>query len=400
MTTFTYEAIDLTGNRVQGALDAVSRRAVTRQLSQKSLTPVSIAEQAAASGIFSDRVPRSVICAFYGKLATLLKAGMPLAQSLKLIGDVASNPRFAEILRVIHAEVIDGRSFAECMADYPGMFEQAEIAIVLASLEGAFLADALKELETLTQRQLQLRSRVLGALSYPGFLIAVSSLMFLVLSTLFVPKFEPMFSGLRERGQLPVLTEIMLTGSLWLRDNPLVFAGMSFAAVCGLVVGLRKPGFRRRFLTLCLQLPVLKGLGLLISMGRFSRLLSTLLKNGITLDKGLALCAGASGSPALDDVVLDCALQVRKGTSFAQVLRSVKWIPREYRELVYIGERTNRLDEILAGAADSLESQIQNRLDAMLKLLEPALLIVMGSIVALFVFALIMPILRSSSLVG
>jgi type II secretory pathway component PulF len=102
----------------------------------------------------------------------------------------------------------------------------------------------------------------------------------------------------------------------------------------------------------------------------------------------------------LDDVVLDCALQVRKGTSFAQVLRSVKWIPREYRELVYIGERTNRLDEILAGAADSLESQIQNRLDAMLKLLEPALLVVMGSIVALFVFALIMPILRSSSLVG
>jgi type II secretory pathway component PulF len=78
----------------------------------------------------------------------------------------------------------------------------------------------------------------------------------------------------------------------------------------------------------------------------------------------------------------------------------VKWIPREYRELVYIGERTNRLDEILASAADSLESQIQNRLDAMLKLLEPALLVVMGSIVALFVFALIMPILRSSSLVG
>ena len=400
MTTFTYEAIDLTGNRVQGALDAVSRRAVTRQLSQKSLTPVSIAEQAAASGVFSDRVPRSVICAFYGKLATLLKAGMPLAQSLKLIGDVASNPRVAEILRVIHAEVIDGRSFAECMADYPGMFEQAEIAIVRASLEGAFLADALKELETLTQRQLQLRSRVLGALSYPGFLIAVSSLMFLVLSTLFVPKFEPMFSGLRERGQLPVLTEVMLTGSLWLRDNLLLFGGMSFTAVCGLVVGLRKPGFRRSFLKLCLSLPVLKGLGVLISMGRFSRLLSTLLKNGITLDKGLALCAGASGSPALDDVVLNCALQVRKGTSFAQVLRSVKWIPREYRELVYIGERTNRLDEILAGAADSLESQIQNRLDAMLKLLEPALLVVMGSIVGLFVFALIMPILRSSSLVG
>jgi general secretion pathway protein F len=185
-----------------------------------------------------------------------------------------------------------------------------------------------------------------------------------------------------------------------LRDNLLLFAGMSFAAVCGLVVGLQKPGFRRRFLTLCLSLPVLKGLGLLISMGRFSRLLSTLLKNGITLDKGLALCAGASGSPALDDVVLDCAVQVRKGTSFAQVLRSVKWIPREYRELVYIGERTNRLDEILTGAADSLECQIQNRLDAMLKLLEPALLVVMGSIVALFVFALIMPILRSSSLVG
>ncbi|MFY9256165.1 MAG: hypothetical protein WAO83_22105, partial [Fuerstiella sp.] len=79
MTTFTYQAIDLTGNRVQGALDAVSRRAVSRQLTQKYLTPVSIAEQAAASGVFSDRVPRSVICAFYGKLATLLKAGMPLA---------------------------------------------------------------------------------------------------------------------------------------------------------------------------------------------------------------------------------------------------------------------------------------------------------------------------------
>jgi type II secretory pathway component PulF len=98
--------------------------------------------------------------------------------------------------------------------------------------------------------------------------------------------------------------------------------------------------------------------------------------------------------------VLDCALQIRKGTSFAQVLRSVKWIPIEYRELVYIGERTNRLDEILAGAADSLESQIQNRLDAMLKLLEPALLVVMGSVVALFVFAFVIPILRSSSIVG
>lgn len=98
---------------------------------------------------------------------------------------------------------------------------------------------------------------------------------------------------------------------------------------------------------MCLLFPILKQLGLLISLGRFSRLLSTLLKNGITLDKALALCAGASGSPALDDVVLDCALQVRKGTSFAEVLRAVQWIPREYRELVYIGERTNRLDEII-----------------------------------------------------
>lgn len=258
----------------------------------------------------------------------------------------------------------------------------------------------MKELETLTQRQLLLRSKILGALSYPGFLIAVSSLMFLVLSTVFIPKFDPMFSGLRERGQLPALTEVMLTGSLWLRDNLLVFAGISLSAVCGLVVGLGKPAFRRRFLAMCLLFPILKQLGLLISLGRFSRLLSTLLKNGITLDKALALCAGASGSPALDDVVLDCALQVRKGTSFAEVLRAVQWIPREYRELVYIGERTNRLDEIIGGAADALESQIQNRLDTMLKLLEPALLVVMGSIVALFVFALIMPILRSSSLVG
>lgn len=400
MPVFTYEAIDQKGNREHGVMDAASKRALTRQLSQKSLNPISIAEQVTGHGIFRDHVPRSVVSAFYGKLATLLRAGMPLAQSIKLMSEVASNARFAEILRNIHAEVIDGRNMAECMADHPRLFEQAEIAIIRASLEGAFLPDSLKELETLTQRQLLLRSKILGALSYPGFLIAVSSLMFLVLSTVFIPKFDPMFSGLRERGQLPALTEVMLTGSLWLRDNLLVFAGISLSAVCGLVVGLGKPAFRRRFLAMCLLFPILKQLGLLISLGRFSRLLSTLLKNGITLDKALALCAGASGSPALDDVVLDCALQVRKGTSFAEVLRAVQWIPREYRELVYIGERTNRLDEIIGGAADALESQIQNRLDTMLKLLEPALLVVMGSIVALFVFALIMPILRSSSLVG
>lgn len=397
---FLYEAVDPSGQKSGGVIDAGSRRAAIQQLTKRNLTPVALHEKSLKTGVVRAAIPRSELAAFYEKMSEMLKAGMPLAQSLKLTAEISGHARFSDVLRQMHSEVIDGRNMADCMQSLQGVFDPVDIAIIRAGLEGAFLPDALKELALMTRRQQQLRSQVLGALSYPGFLIVASTVMFFVLAILFVPRFAPMFAGLRERGELPLITEVVLGGSLMLRESLPQIAGLSAIVVTGLLAACRNPVFLRRLRLLVLGCPGLKSLFLSVSLCRLSRLLSTLLNNGITLDRSLSLCSGATGSPALDDVVMECSRQVRQGVSFARVLRPVAFIPREYRELAWVGEKTNALADVLSGASEVMEQQLKNRLDAILRLLEPVMLVVMGSVVAIFVFALVLPILRSSSLVG
>lgn len=397
---FLYEAVDLSGHKSGGVIDAGSRKAAIQQLTKRRLTPIALHEKTVQNGMVRSGIPRAELAAFYEKMSEMLKAGMPLAQSLKLTGEISGHAGFSEIVRRMHAEVIDGRNMADCMLSFRGVFDAVDIAIVRAGLEGAFLADALKELAQMSRRQQQLRGQILGALSYPGFLIVASTIMFFVLAILFVPRFAPMFSGLRERGELPMITEVVLGGSLLLRESLPQLAGLSFALIAAFLVACRNPVFLRKTKLVLLGLPGVKSLFLQVSLCRLSRLLSTLLNNGITLDRSLSLCSGATGSPALDDVILECSRQVRQGASFAKVLRPVSFIPREYRELAWVGEKTNALADVLSGASEVMEQQLKSRLDALLRLLEPVMLVVMGSVVAMFVFALVLPILRSSSLVG
>lgn len=400
MPTFVYEAVDFSGRKLDGMVEAGSRRAAVQQLTRTHLTPINLSEKILKQQFGRSGIPTSELAAFYEKMSEMLKAGMPLAQAIKLTGEISGHAGFSEIVRRMHTEVIDGRNLADCMQGFQGVFASIHVAIVRAGLEGAFLPEALKELATITRRQQQLRSQIIGALSYPAFLIVASTIMFFVLAIMFVPRFAPMFSGLRDRGELPMVTEIVLGGSLLLRENLLQLGGLSLLAAIGLLSACKNQVFRRKFQQLVVCLSGLKSLFIAVSLCRFSRLLSTLLKNGITLDRSLLLCSAATGNLALDDVMLECSRQVRQGGSFAKVIRSIPFIPREYRELIWVGEKTNALADVLSSASEVMEQQLKNRLDALMRLLEPIMLVLMGSVVAVFVFALVLPILRSSSLVG
>ena len=210
---FTYEALMATGQRNTGTLTAGSEREAMAMLDARGMFPVRIGAARAASGStqrWGRRIKGRFMVNFYSQLADLLHSGVPLLRSLDILERQSSLPALSEIIREIRAKVADGTSLGEAMAQHPRAFNELSISMVRAGQEGGFLEDVLKRIADFTEHQEDLKSKVVGAIAYPAFLMVVGSLVLIALVVFVVPMFEPVFGKLEEKGELPMLTTVLL----------------------------------------------------------------------------------------------------------------------------------------------------------------------------------------------
>ncbi|MFI4873914.1 MAG: type II secretion system F family protein, partial [Blastopirellula sp. JB062] len=212
MPDFTYIARDTTGRKVNGVLTAATERDVITQLSGKSLFPIEVKAESKGSGfrLGGKRVSAQQAAIFYAQLSSLIRSGVPLLRSLKVLREQASNVALQEVLEDIVTRIEEGASLDEAMRRHPKAFSEMAINMVRAGAEGGFLEDSLDRVAKFTEDQEDLKGRTMSALAYPAFLAVVGSLVLGFLLLVFVPQFDELFGRLRERGQLPAITDWLL----------------------------------------------------------------------------------------------------------------------------------------------------------------------------------------------
>jgi type II secretory pathway component PulF len=401
MPDFAYIARDNSGQRVTGSVAATSEREVLSILSGKSLFPISVTlEKAQANPLSRKRVGGQLMATTYSQLASLLRSGVPLLRSIHVLRHQTSNARLREVLDDIYRRVEDGSTLGEAMSRYPRVFSDMAINMVRAGGEGGFLEDALERVSQFTEQQEDLKSRTAGALAYPVFLGIIGTLVVGGLVIFFVPRFASMFDSLRQRGELPVMTDWLLAFSTVLRRYGLIVVAAAVVAVVMIRQQLETEKGKRWADYVKLRLPMLGPVFTSLAVARFCRVLGTLLHNGVPILRSLQISRMAAGNRILSDAVAKASENISSGQSLAAPLSRCEHFPMTVVEMISVAEESNTLDQVLIEIADGLERRTVRRLDLVVRLLEPMMLLVLAIVVLCVVIALLMPVIKMSSTLG
>jgi general secretion pathway protein F/type IV pilus assembly protein PilC len=405
MPEYTYEALATTGARSQGTLTANSEREAMAMLDARGLFPMRIAPAKSAvsgGGLFSfgRRVKSRHLAAFYSQLADLLHAGVPLLRSLDILERQSAQPALSEVLREVRAKVADGTGLAQAMAVYPKIFSELAVSMVRAGQEGGFLEDVLRRVADFTEHQEDLKSKVMGALAYPIFLALIGTLVLTVLLVFFVPKFEPIFNKLDEKGELPFITQALLAVSHFVGYYGIFVVIALVGAYFWYARWARTENGRRIVDGVRLRLPLGAGqIFLNLALSRFTRVLGTLLRNGIPILQAMRIAKDSTGNRVLAEAIDKSAENIQAGDSLAKPLEASHHFPRDVVEMVAVGEESNNLENVLIGISESMERRTSRQLELFVRLLEPAMLLVMATVTGTVVAALLIPIFKMSTTV-
>lgn len=401
MPEFEYVARDSSGQRVSGSVAAATEREALSILSGKALFPVSVTEEKAkTSNLSRKRVGGQLMATTYSQLASLLRSGVPLLRAINVLRHQTSSARLREVLDDIHRRVEDGSTLGEAMHRYPRVFNEMAVNMVRAGGEGGFLEDALERVSQFTEEQEDLKSRTAGALAYPVFLAIVGTLVVGGLVIFFVPQFGAMFDNLRQRGELPVMTDWLLALSETLRRYGIVVIAAFVVLFIFLKQQLETEKGKRWRDYIKLRLPLLGPVFTSLAVARFCRVLGTLLTNGVPILRSLQISRLAAGNRILSEAVAEASENISSGQSLAAPLARCEHFPLIVVEMIAVAEESNTLDKVLVEIADGLERRTVRRLDLVVRLLEPMMLLILAIVVLFVVIALLMPVIKMSSALG
>ena len=404
MPEFAYTALAKTGSRTNGTLTAVSEREAMAMLDARGLFPVRIEAAKAKASSFqlgsNRRIRSKYMAPFYSQLADLLRSGVPLLRSLDILERQSSNPSLSEVVREVRSRVADGTGLAEAMSQHPKAFNELAVSMVKAGQEGGFLEDVLKRIADFTEHQEDLKAKVIGALAYPVILAILGTLVLFGLIIFIVPRFEPIFKSLDEQGQLPTLTIIIIAVShSFLSLKALIILGVVIAGVVAFLRWKNTPNGRLRLDGWRLRVPGMGRIYLNYALSRFTRILGTLLHNGIPILRALKIAEDATGNKVLSQAIDRSAENVKSGDSLATPLAACSYFPRDVVEMISVGEESNSLETVLVHISEGLEKRTSRQLDLFVRLLEPLMLLVMAAVILVIVAGLLMPVFRMASVV-
>lgn len=372
-------------------------------LASQALFPLEIESESPTRQIAPRRrIPMQLLATTYSQLADLLRSGVPLLRSLDVLRKQTAHPRLVEILSDIYDRVEDGATLGDAMARFEHVFGEMAVSMIRAGGEGGFLEEALARVAEFTETQDDLRRRTVGAMAYPMMLAAVGFLVITGLIVFVVPRFEQLFGRLRERGELPFLTDWLL----WASNLPWQW---SFWIPWGLGIlagGITGAGMFWKWLQtdqghlwrdrLKLRLPIVGGIFQSLAIARFCRVLGTMLRNGVPILRSLQVSSDAAGNRVLAQAIQKATENISAGQTLASPLASSGHFPPTILAMIAVAEESNTLETVLIHIADSLEKRTWRQLDLAVRLLEPVMLLLLAGAVLMVLIALLYPMFKMS----
>jgi general secretion pathway protein F len=400
---FEYTALDAGGHERKGILEGDTPRQIRQQLREQQLLPVTVSEvaqrEAKRQKSFSlmRRVGASDLALFTRQLATLVRAGLPLEESLLAVSQQTEKPRVQSIVLGVRAKVMEGHTLASGFAEFPRVFPEIYRATVAAGEQAGHLDSVLERLADYTESREQIRQKVLGAMLYP---IVLTIMCFVIVSFLLVfvvPKVVSVFDS--TKAKLPLITRVLIGTSDFFRLYGVYL-------VIGLVLGAwlfarwqKNPKAKRQFQGWQLRVPLLGKMVRGFNTARFTRTFSILSGSSVPVLEAMRISGEVVTNLPMRDAVADAAARVREGAPIGRSLSVSRLFPPMTIHLISSGESSGQLDNMLERAAISQERELDGLLGAMVGLLGPLLIVMMGLFVMAIVFAMLLPIFQMNNLI-
>ncbi|MEC8554021.1 MAG: type II secretion system F family protein [Planctomycetota bacterium] len=405
MPEFTYTAKSQSGDSQSGTIAAASRVEAMRLLRQQSLFPLKVNDAAVGPGwanvSLPTRVKKEQIADFCSQLADLLGGGVPILESLRILEEATENPTLRQTAQNLHSAISEGDTLDVAMSRETRVFSDLTVSMVRAGQEGAFLEEALQRTALFLTKQDEMRAKIVGALTYPIILGVVGTLITCLMVMFMVPKFQPFFDRLEQNGTgLPAITVVLLVIS----HAFLNYGVFLLIAIMGLVGGMHQlfqnTTAKRLLDKWKLRLPVLGGIFHDSAVSRTCRVLGTLLRNGVPILKSLQISSESTGNKLLEEAILQSADNVTAGDSLSTPLMASKLIPKQVMAQIRVAEESNTLDDVLIKVADRTDEKIERRLEVLVRMIEPMMLILIGSMVMFVIVGVLLPVFEMNSSIG
>ncbi len=397
MREFHYTARSFQGETVTGSLKADSEAAVLRVLEEKQLFPVEIRDLVGAPGAKGTRgpgrIPSRDLGDMYSQLADLIGSGVPLLRALDSMVKSTVNLRLRGVMKQVQAAVADGKSLTESMRQHPSVFSPLHTAMIQAGERASFLEQVLRSLSEFLERLDELRGKVFGAMIYPALLTVVGLAVMIGALIFFVPRFEPLLSGVHQT--LP--TQLLFTLSHLVRGYWYLLI-VALAAGGGLLWQTLRSAAGRRWIEVWrFKVPVAGAALRMVAITRFCRILGTMLANGVPLLQALSISKDSTGSPLLADCVAEAAENVRAGKRLTEPLGTGGMFPEQVLAMLSVAEESNQLEKVLLHIADTVERRTNRQVDQAVRLIEPVILCGVAAAIGFLALGLLLPIFTMAS---
>jgi type IV pilus assembly protein PilC len=369
--TFKWEGTDRKGNRIKGESQGPSDNFIKQQLRKQGITPVVVRKQSALFGKRKKAITAGDIAMFLRQMATMMSAGVPLVQSLEIVGRGHENPSMGELVMGVKAHIEGGNSFAAGLAQYPLQFDDLVINLVDAGEKSGTLETLLDKVATYKEKTEAIKKKVKKALTYPSAVLVVAFIVTGILLYFVVPQFQDLFQGFG--ADLPAFTMMVIALSAFVQEKWwVILLALGGGGYAFYEAKRRSARFRRLLDRVLLKLPVVGAILYKSAIARYARTLSTMFAAGVPLVEAMEPVAKATGNIVFEDAVLVMRDQVSTGQQLQLTMQQSGIFPNMATQMVAIGEESGSLDAMCAKVADFYEAEVDNLVDTLSSLLEPA----------------------------
>ncbi|WKE66103.1 type II secretion system F family protein [Gallaecimonas kandeliae] len=395
---FVWKGLNRRGEKVEGEMTGVRINDIKAQLRAQGITPKEVKRKPKSLFSFGQKIDMADIAAMTRQLSTMLGAGVPLVQSLDIIAKGNKKDAVREMMVKISADVQGGTLLSEALAKYPLYFDSLYRDLVAAGEHAGAMETMFDRIATYKEKQEELKAKIKKALFYPSAIVFVAIVVMAILLIFVVPQFEDIFHSFG--AELPAFTRLWISLSHAVQSSWYIILAVILAIAFAFRSMHRKSqDVRDKTDRFILRIPIVGPILHKASLARFARTLATTFAAGVPLIDGLASSAGASGNALYRDAILKVRREVETGMQMNVAMRTTQVFPEMIIQMVMIGEESGSIDEMMSKVASIYEREVDDAVDGLMSLLEPAIMIVLGPIIGGLVVAMYLPIFQLGQVV-
>ncbi len=401
-TTFKWAGKSLRGEPKSGEITANTKDEVVSALRRQGILPTVITETAPSKKLFGpkkQKITDKDIVVFTRQFATMFTAGIPIVQGLDIMSKQAENKTLGAVIAQIKADVETGTTLADALKKHPKIFDDLYVNLVAAGEAGGVLDAVLMRLAGYIEKAMKLKKKVKGAMIYPSIVISVAVLVIAIIMIFVIPIFSKIFIEMGAKLPAPTRSVIWLSNFLGGIGGVVILAGL-VSTIFGIKQYRGTEAGRKNTDRFLLKMPVMGDLLRKVAVARFTRTLGTLISSGVPILDALDICARSSGNKVVEEVVFDVRSEVASGKTVAEPLSKTDVFPPMVTQMINVGESTGALDQMLIKIADFYDDEVDNAVANLTTMLEPMLMVFLGTTIGYIVVALYLPIFKMGEVIG